>query len=74
MIYKIASSFNKSKREIEETNCKDYFWHLISNIIPMLKATTAWKNIYPILILKITAFGKQSLYKNKTRLQMYILQ
>ncbi len=32
---------NKFKREIVEIKCKNYYWHLINNIMLMPKAITA---------------------------------
>ncbi len=49
---------NKSKREIVETNCKDYYWHLIKNITHMPKAIIAWENIYTNFIFKGDSFWK----------------
>ena len=37
---------NKSKRELVEIKCKDYYWHLINNITHTPKAIIAWENIY----------------------------
>ncbi len=47
---------NKSKLEIIEIKCKDYYWHLIKNIMQMLKAITAWENIYTNLTSKDSSF------------------
>ncbi len=49
---------NKSKREIVEIKCKDYWLHLINNIMHTPKAITAWENIYTNFKSKDNSFWK----------------
>ncbi len=49
---------NKSKQEIVEIKCKDYYWHLITNIMHMPKAITPWENIYTNFKSKDSSFWK----------------
>ncbi len=49
---------NKSKREIVEFKCKDYYWHLIKNSMHRSNAFTAWENIYTNFKSKDSSFWK----------------
>ncbi len=53
---------NKSKREIVEIKCKDYYSHVINNIMHIPKAITAWENIYTNFKSKDCSFWK-SIFK-----------
>ncbi len=49
---------NRSKLEIVEFKCKDYYWHFINNIMHTPKAITEWENIYTNFKSKDSSFWK----------------
>ncbi len=52
---------NISKLNAEKVKCKEYYRHLINKLSHLLKAISAWENIYINLKIKTTAFVKLSL-------------